>query len=69
MSKALLTVPFFQQVVGFTTLNNEFDNIDLPYFGFSNCSTIPSEDGSGSDTCFTDTAALPLWTDLYIYNG
>ncbi|RMY22458.1 hypothetical protein D0867_02699 [Hortaea werneckii] len=56
-------------VVGFTTLNNEFDNIDLPYFGFSNCSTIPSEDGSGSDTCFTDTAALPLWTDLYIYNG
>ncbi|KAI7153132.1 uracil-DNA glycosylase [Hortaea werneckii] len=56
-------------VVGFTTLNNEFDNIDLPYFGFSNCSTIPSEDGSGSDTCFTDTAALPLWADLYIYNG
>ncbi|KAI7287662.1 hypothetical protein KC345_g455 [Hortaea werneckii] len=56
-------------VVGFTTLNNEFDNIDLPYFGFSNCSTIPPEDGSGSDTCFTDTAALPLWADLYICNG
>ncbi|KAI7026467.1 uracil-DNA glycosylase [Hortaea werneckii] len=56
-------------VVGFTTLNDEFDNIDLPYFGFSNCSTIPFEDGSGSDTCFTDTAALPLWADLYIYNG
>ncbi|RMZ01985.1 hypothetical protein D0864_03316 [Hortaea werneckii] len=56
-------------VVGFTTLNNEFDNIDLPYFGFSNCSDIPSDDGSGSDTCFTDTAALPLWADLYIYNG
>ncbi|KAI7633687.1 hypothetical protein KC343_g2795 [Hortaea werneckii] len=56
-------------VVGFTTLNNEFDNIDLPYFGFSKCSTIPPEDGSGSDTCFTDTAALPLWADLYIYNG
>ncbi|KAI7487801.1 uracil-DNA glycosylase [Hortaea werneckii] len=56
-------------VVGFTTLNNEFDNIDLPYFGFSNCSDIPQEDGSGSDTCFTDTAALPLWADLYIYNG
>ncbi|RMY62887.1 hypothetical protein D0865_00195 [Hortaea werneckii] len=55
-------------VVGLTTLNNEFDNIDLPYFGFSNCSTIPSEDGSGSDTCFTDTAASPLWADLYIYN-
>ncbi|RMY75462.1 hypothetical protein D0863_02567 [Hortaea werneckii] len=56
-------------VVGFTTLNNEFDNIDLPYFGFSNCSDIPSDDGSGSATCFTDTAALPLWADLYIYNG
>ncbi|KAI7472904.1 uracil-DNA glycosylase [Hortaea werneckii] len=56
-------------VVGFTTLNNEFDNINLPYFGFSNCSDIPQEDGSGSDTCFTDTAALALWADLYIYNG
>ncbi|KAI7514514.1 uracil-DNA glycosylase [Hortaea werneckii] len=56
-------------VVGFTTLNNEFDNIDLPYFGFSNCSDIPQEDGSESDTCFTDTAALALWADLYIYNG
>ncbi|KAI7369175.1 uracil-DNA glycosylase [Hortaea werneckii] len=56
-------------VVGFTTLNNEFDNIDLPYFGFSNCSDIPQEDGPGSDTCFTDTAALALWADLYIYNG
>ncbi|RMY14520.1 hypothetical protein D0868_01405 [Hortaea werneckii] len=67
--RTLLIVPFSKLVVGFTTLNNEFDNIDLPYFGFSNCSTIPSEDGSGSDTCFTDTAALPLWADLYIYNG
>ncbi|KAI6992164.1 uracil-DNA glycosylase [Hortaea werneckii] len=56
-------------VVGFTTLNNEFDNIDLPYFGFSNCSDIPQEDGSESDNCFTDTAALALWADLYIYNG
>lgn len=43
------------QVVGLSILTNEYGNVALPYYGSSNT--------------FTETAALPLWDDMFIFKN
>ncbi|KAK5125233.1 hypothetical protein LTR85_000909 [Meristemomyces frigidus] len=60
-------------VVGLTLLDYEYTNYELPYFSQqSSCSGDEGgydADGNYVYPCFTDTAALGLWDDLFIYEG
>lgn len=53
------------------SLNYEFSNQALPYFGNPGCENQPAyvdeDTGISYPNCFGDTLALGFWDDLYIY--
>ena len=58
------------QALGLQSLNYEYANHPLPYFGYDGCASDSGyQDPSGNveSACFMNIGgALPLWDDLYI---